>query len=116
MVHGIQKLLDIPNTQNAFINMGLTSELAILVSLLEFIGGLVILFGVFTRIAAILLAINMIGAVLLTLSMGFTNGYELGLLYLSIMITLILTGPGDLSIEKNLLRREIFPKTILNRL
>jgi putative oxidoreductase len=83
---------------------------------LEFIGGLVILFGVFTRIAAILLAINMIGAVLLTLSMGFTNGYELGLLYLSIMITLILTGPGDLSIEKNLLRREIFPKTILNRL
>jgi uncharacterized membrane protein YphA (DoxX/SURF4 family) len=67
--------------------MGLTPELAIIVSLLEIIGGLVILFGVFPRIAVILLAINMIGAILLKLSMAFTNGYELGLLYLTIMIT-----------------------------
>ena len=49
MIHGLQKLLDIPNTQNAFINMGLTSELAIFVGLLEFIGGLIILFGSFDK-------------------------------------------------------------------
>jgi putative oxidoreductase len=111
MIHGLPKLQDIPNTQNSFMNMGLPPELAIIIGLLEFIGGLAILLGVFTRIAAGLLAINMIGAILLVkLSKGFIDGYELDLLYLAIMISLILTGPGNLSIEKNVLKRELFPK------
>ncbi|HEU5462078.1 MAG TPA: DoxX family protein [Nitrososphaeraceae archaeon] len=112
MIHGLPKLQDIPNTQNSFMNMGLPPELAIIIGLLEFIGGLAILLGVFTRIAAGLLAINMIGAILLVkLSKGFIDGYELDLLYLAIMISLILTGPGNLSIEKNVLKRELFPKS-----
>jgi putative oxidoreductase len=91
--------------------MGLPPELAVIIGLLEFIGGLAILLGIFTRIAAILLAINMIGAILLVkLSKGFIGGFELDLLYLAIMISLILTGPGSISIEKNILKREIFPK------
>jgi putative oxidoreductase len=111
MMHGLPKLLDISNTQNSFTNMGLPPELAIIIGLLEFIGGLAILLGVFTRIAAGLLAIDMIGAILLVkLSKGFINGYELDLLYLAIMISLMLTGPGNLSIEKNVLKRELFPK------
>ena len=111
MIHGLPKLQDIPNTQNSFMNMGLPPELAIIIGLLEFIGGLAILLGIFTRIAAGLLAINMIGAILLVkLSKGFIDGYELDLLYLAIMISLILTGPGNLSIEKNVLKRELFPK------
>ena len=112
MMHGLPKLLDISNTQNSFMNMGLPSELAIIIGLLEFIGGLAILLGVFTRIAAGLLAINMIGAILqVKLAKGFIGGYELDLLYLAIMISLTLTGPGNLSIEKNVLKREFFPKS-----
>lgn len=111
MMHGLPKLLDIPGTQNSFTSMGLPPELAIIIGLLEFIGGLAILLGIFTRIAAGLLAINMIGAILLVkLSKGFIGGYELDLLYLAIMISLMLTGPGNFSIEKNVLKREIFPK------
>ena len=111
MIHGIPKLLDIPGTQNSFANMGLPPELAIIIGLLEFIGGLAILLGIFTRIAAIFLAIDMIGAILsVKLSKGFIGGFELDLLYLAIMISLILTGPGSLSIEKNILKREMFPK------
>ena len=111
MMHGLPKLLDISNTQNSFMNMGLPSELAIIIGLLEFIGGLAILLGVFTRIAAGLLAINMIGAILqVKLSKGFIGGFELDLLYFAIMISLILMGPGNISIEKNILKREIFPK------
>ncbi|HEX6646435.1 MAG TPA: DoxX family protein [Nitrososphaeraceae archaeon] len=111
MMHGLPKLLDISNTQNSFTNMGLPPELAIVIGLLEFIGGLAILLGVLTRIAAGLLAINMIGAILLVkLSKGFIDGYELDLLYLAIMISLMLTGPGNVSIEKNVLKRELFPK------
>lgn len=111
MMHGLPKLLDISNTQNSFTNMGLPPELAIVIGLLEFIGGLAILLGVLTRIAAGLLAINMIGAILLVkLSKGFIDGYELDLLYLAIMISLMLTGTGNVSIEKNVLKRELFPK------
>lgn len=111
MMHGIPKLLDIPETQNSFANMGLPPELAIIIGLLEFIGGLAILLGILTRIAAGLLAINMIGAILqVKLSKGFIGGFELDLLYFAIMISLILMGPGNISIEKNILKREIFPK------
>lgn len=111
MIHGIPKLLDIPATQNSFANMGLPPELAIIIGLLEFIGGLAILLGILTRIAAGLLAINMIGAILqVKLSKGFIGGFELDLLYFAIMISLILMGPGNISIEKNILKREIFPK------
>ena len=111
MIHGIPKLLDIPGTQNSFANMGLPPELAIIIGLLEFIGGLAILLGILTRIAAGFLAINMIGAILqVKLSKGFIGGFELDLLYFAIMISLILMGPGNISIEKNILKREIFPK------
>ena len=111
MIHGLPKLLDIPGTQSSFTNMGLPQELAVIIGLLEFIGGLAILLGIFTRIAAIFLAIDMIGAILsVKLSKGFIGGFELDLLYLAIMISLILTGPGSLSIEKNILKREMFPK------
>jgi len=111
MIHGIPKLLDIAGTQNSFANMGLPPELAIIIGLLEFIGGLAILLGILTRIAAGLLAINMIGAILqVKLSKGFIGGFELDLLYFAIMISLILMGPGNISIEKNILKREIFPK------
>lgn len=111
MMHGIPKLLDIQGTQNSFTNMGLPPELAIIIGLLEFIGGLAILLGILTRIAAALLAIDMIGAILqVKLSKGFIGGYELDLLYLAIMISLLISGPGSLSIEKNILKREIYPK------
>ena len=112
MIHGLPKILDIGKTQGSFMNMGLPHDLAILIGLLEFIGGLAILLGVFTRIAAGLLAIQMIGAILLVkLSKGFIDGFELDLLYLAIMVNLLITGPGFLSIEKNLLKREMFPKS-----
>lgn len=111
MMHGLPKLLDIPGTQNSFTNMGLPPELAIIIGLLEFIGGLAILLGILTRIAAGLLAIDMIGAILLVkLSKGFIGGYELDLLYFAIMISLMITGPGSFSIEKNIIKREIYPK------
>ena len=111
MMHGLPKLFDIPGTQTSFINMGVTTDLAIIIGLLEFIGGLVILLGLLTRIAAGLLSIEMIGAILhVKLSKGFIGGYELDLLYLAIMISLVLSGPGSISVERNIIKREIFPK------
>lgn len=44
------------------------------------------------------------------LSKGFVGGYEFELLLISIFLTLLILGPGKISIENYLLKREIFPK------
>jgi uncharacterized membrane protein YphA (DoxX/SURF4 family) len=43
-------------------------------------------------------------------SKGFVGRYELDLLFMAISISLLLTGPGRMSIEWNVLKRELFPK------
>ena len=111
MLHGLPKITDIPGVQSFFPNLGLPPELAIPVALLEVIGGLAILFGLLTRIASGLFIIEMIGAaVVAKLSKGFVGGYELELLIMAISISLFITGPGRISIEYDVLKREIFPR------
>jgi putative oxidoreductase len=111
IAHGLPKLSEPSMTQGFFGNIGLPPELAIPIGLLEVIGGFAILVGVVTRIASILFIIEMIGATIVAkLSEGFVGGFELELLLISIAISLLLTGPGNISIEYNILKREIFPK------
>jgi putative oxidoreductase len=67
--------------------------------------------GVLTRITAAFLIIDMIGAIVLVkITKGFVGGYELESLLIAISVSLLLTGPGRLSIEWDVLKREIFPK------
>lgn len=69
------------------------------------------LVGVVTRIAAALLIIDMIGAIILVkISDGFVGGYEFELLLIAISVSLLLTGPGRISIEWDVLKREILPR------
>ena len=112
IIHGIPKLSNIPGTEHFFSNMiGLPAAMAPIVGLLEVIGGIALIVGVLTRIASILFIIEMIGSTIIAkLSKGFVGGYELDLLLLSIAVSLILSGPGRVSIEWNLIGREFFPK------
>jgi putative oxidoreductase len=111
IVYGLPKLSSIAATQNLFSHMmGLPAAMALPIGLLEVIGGIAILTGILTRITAILFIIEMIGATIIILPKGFVGGYELPLLVLSISASLLLTGPGKLSVEWNILKREIFPK------
>ena len=111
IAHGLPKFENIAGTQGFFGSVGLPPELAIPIGLLEVIGGIFLLVGVVTRIAAALLIIDMIGAVFLVkISKGFVGGYELELLLIAIDISLLLTGPGRISIEWDVLKREIFPR------
>ena len=111
LLHGLPKIIDITGVQSFFPNLGLPPELAIPVTFLEVIGGLAILFGILTRIASGLFIIEMIGAVVVAkLAKGFVGGYELELLIMAICISLFITGPGRISIEYDVLKREIFPR------
>ena len=111
IMHGLPKLTGIGKTQGFFGHMGLPPELALPIAILEVLGGIVLIVGILTRITSILLIIEMIGAIFTAkMSKGFVGGYELDLLLMFIAISLLISGPGRISIERDILKREIFPK------
>ena len=74
---------------------------AVVVTLLEFFGGIALWLGVFTRWAAALLAIDMLVAVIVVLlepSFFQKGGVELPLMMLGASIALTLSGPGTLAL------------------
>jgi putative oxidoreductase len=86
------------------------------VALLELIGGISLMLGVLTKISAAIFIIEMIGATLIVwLSQGFAGGPLIkqaailtSLLLAAISVSLLLTGPGRISIEWNVLKSEYF--------
>ncbi len=113
IMHGLPKFENTQGTQGFFGSVGIPPELALPIALLEVIGGIALILGIFTRITAILFAIEMALATLIVKSgNGFTGpqGFEVDLLLMSIAISLLLSGPGRISIERDILKREIFPK------
>ena len=98
---------NIAGTQGFFGSIGLPPELALPIGLLEVIGGIFLIVGVLTRITAAFLIIDMIGAIVLVrIPEGFVDGYELESLLIAISVSLLLTGPGRLSIEWDVLKVE----------
>ena len=113
IIHGLPKFDNIQGPQGLLGSIGLPPELALPIALLEVIGGIALILGIFTRITAILFTIHMALITLMVKSGGgFTTdgGYELDLLLMSIAVSLLLSGPGRISIERDILKREIFPK------
>ena len=81
---------------------------AVILTAVEFLGGLALLLGLFTRWAAIPLAIVMLVAILTVhLKAGFflPNGYEFALTLLGANVALALLGSGEASVERVLERR-----------
>ncbi len=75
---------------------------AVVVTAVEFLGGLALLLGLFTRLAAVLLAINMLAAILtIHLKAGFflPNGYEFALTLLGANAALAVLGSGRAALE-----------------
>ncbi len=85
-----------------FSSMGLPAEMSILIGLLELIGGILLIAGVLTRIASSLLAIEMLGVMIYIKkiqSFSGRGGLELELLSFVILLTIIVLGPGRISIS-----------------
>lgn len=107
VMHGGQKLFvfGLDGVAGAFGNMGvpMASILGPLVAFVEFFGGLALLVGLLTRLAAFALVIDMAVAILLVhLKNGFfnPNGFEFPLALLVSSAMLALTGAGDWSFDR----------------
>jgi putative oxidoreductase len=82
---------------------------AVIVTLVEFLGGIALIIGLFTRWAAALNGFDMIVAILLVhLKNGFMKpgGFEHPLTLLAACIALVWLGPGAASVDGALAKRE----------
>ena len=82
-------------------SLGLPSEMAVLVGLLELVGGAALIIGVLSRIASGIIAIDMLGAMVYVKKLrafSGNQGVELELLAFIILLTIVVLGPGRISL------------------
>ncbi len=82
--------------------LGFPPEMQIPIALAETVPGILLLFGVFTRISASVLSIVMLGAIFYVIqpaNLIGDGGFELELILLAACLVIIVAGPGRVSIS-----------------
>jgi putative oxidoreductase len=112
LAHGGQKLFQfgLGGVTEGFGQMGIPFPglTGPLVACVEFFGGIALVLGLATRLAALFLAINMLGAMLFVhMAAGFflPAGVEFALSLFAANLALFFMGPGDYSLDHAISRR-----------
>ena len=107
IAHGCSKLFVMghPAVTGFFTQLGIPMPgvAAWCVALLEFLGGLALGVGIFTRVLSLLFVADMLGAIgLAVFSKGFLGGYEFEFTLAAGALTLALVGGGRYSLDARL--------------
>jgi len=99
IIHGIGKFN--PGFAENLPNMGLPVEMQIHIALAELVPGILLIFGVLSRLSASLISIIMLGAIFLI--KGASNitgkgGIEFELILLASTLVIMIAGPGRISL------------------
>ncbi len=112
LAHGAQKLFvyHFSGVAQSFGHMGipLPGFSAVVVTLVEFFGGLALILGLGTRIAAALIAIDMLGAIAFVHFKGgffLPRGFEYAFTMLMVNAGLVLAGAGAMALDNLFGRR-----------
>jgi putative oxidoreductase len=115
--HGAQKVLGwygghgLKGTVEFMASMGLPAPIAYMVCFFEFLGGIGLIVGFLTRLAALAIAVVMVGAIATVhwkngffmnweLTPGKGHGIEANLAFLAMALAILLDGAGALSIDQ----------------
>ena len=100
LVHSIKKFD--PSWQGWLVDVGVPPELQIPIALAEFIGGILLIVGVLTRITGVIFSIILLGAIFhIRWDKGFfisQGGWEFDLIMLAATLSFIVVGAGKISI------------------
>jgi len=101
IVHSLKKFDS--GWQEWLISVGIPPEMQLPIALAELIGGVFLLVGVLTRISASIFAVILLGAIFhIRWEKGFfvsQGGWEWDLIMLAAVLTIIVAGPGRISIS-----------------
>lgn len=103
IINGFNKFMNIEGVTGFFASLGLGAFFVYLVATIELLGGAAMLFGMYTKVAGILLAANMLGAIyFVKFAKGFTGGgYQLELMLALVAIAIVFAGSGAWSVMRS---------------
>lgn len=101
IVHGWSKVGDISGTATFFSSLGLNIFWVYVVAYVEFLGGIALLVGIWSRWAGLLIAIDMVFAIYLVKFAGGLKGYEFELTLLLVALAVYFSGSGRYSLRKD---------------
>lgn len=101
MSHGYDKLVHFNERKSEFYNLfGIGSTSSLVLSIFaEFFCALFLIIGLFTRVVAVPLVINMSVALFSVHNMDFFNTGEKATLFLAGFLTILFCGPGRVSVD-----------------
>ena len=86
-LHGIQKFMNLSDTTDFFVSLGLPSFMPIIIALIEVVGGIFRIIGLLVPLVSLgFIAILGTAIFMLKSTSGFVNGYELELLLIVMSI------------------------------
>jgi putative oxidoreductase len=118
IVAGFSKVTNMSMTISGFSDAGLAPIIAILVSVIELVGGISLIVGIFTRYSSILLSIIMLYAVIFVHGPAgyrlMNGGYEYPLVLLFASLAILALGVGKYSLSKYYSNWKISRQATLN--
>lgn len=105
VAHGSQKLFPVFGGPMLPRFVGAVGPVGYLVAVDEFFGGLGLILGVLSRFSAFWLIVDMVGAIILVhgkngFFLGTPPGFEYNLALIGLLATILLAGPGRLSLAR----------------